>query len=162
MEDKYLYDKRFVERRTYSIKMLWTQHEQMLRMVALGHSNVDIADALGCSAQQVSNVRNSPVSQLKLAELRQQLDAEAIDIGARIQEFAPTALAVLEDVIAGRTEASIAIRAKYASAHLGRAGFGEVKKVASINTHLSRDDIELIKARAIDSARDAGLIVSDE
>lgn len=162
MEDKYLYDKRFVERRTYNIKTLWTQHEQMLRMVALGHSNVDIADALGCSAQQVSNVRNSPVSKLKLDDLRQQLDAEAIDIGARIQEFAPTALAVLEDVIAGRTEASIAIRAKYASAHLGRAGFGEVRKIASINTHLSRDDIEAIKDRAIHAARDAGLIASSE
>lgn len=161
-DNKYLYDKRFVERRTYNIKTLWQQHDQMLRMLALGHSNVDIAEALGCSAQQVSNVRNSPVSKTKLQELRKALDAEAIDIGARITEFAPRALEVLEDIIAGRTEATIAIRAKYASAHLGRAGFGEVKKVASINTHLTRDDIDAIKQRAVHAAQDAGLICEDE
>lgn len=161
-DNKYLYDKRFVERRSYNIKTLWQQHDLMLRMIALGRQNVEIAEALGCSAQQVSNVRNSPVAKLKLADLRQQLDEEAIDIGARIQEFAPTALAVLEDVIAGRTEATIAIRAKYASAHLGRAGYGEVKKVASINTHLSRDDIEAIKQRSVAAAQEAGLIASDE
>lgn len=162
MEDKHLYDKRFVEKRTYNIKSLWQNHDQMLRLVALGHSNEDIAVTCGVTPQTVSNVRNSPIAKGRLANMRNALDQEAIDIGARIQEFAPTALAVLEDVIAGKIEAPIAVRAKYASAHLGRAGFGEVHKVASINTHLSRADIEAIKERALSAAVDAGLIVSDD
>lgn len=157
-DNKHLYDRRFVEKRVYNIRTLWSNHEQMLRMVALGHSNEDIARACGVTAQTISNVRNSPISKQKLAQLRDQLDSEAIDIGARIQEFAPVALAVLEDVITGKLEAPVAIRAKYASSHLGRAGFGEVHKVASINTHLSRDDIEAIKQRALEAASEAGIL----
>jgi hypothetical protein len=134
----------------------------MLRMVALGHSNEHVAATCGVTAQTVSNVRNSPIAQAKLRQFRQELDAEAIDIGARITEFAPQALRLLEEVISGEIEAPIAIRAKYASVHLGRAGFGEVHKVASINTHLSRDDIEAIKMRALNAASDAGLLASEE
>ena len=161
-EPKYLYDKRFVEKRNYEVKSLWQNHEQMLRMVALGHSNEHIAQACGVTAKTVSNVRNSPIAKGKLDQLRQALDAEAIDIGARINEFAPVALKLLEEVISGEVEAPIAIRAKYASVHLGRAGFGEVKKIASVNTHLTRDDIEAIKMRALASANEAGLIASDD
>lgn len=161
MEEKHLYDKRFVEKRAYNIKSLWSNHEQMLRMVALGHSNEYIAEVTGVTPQTVSNVRNSPVAKPTLERFRGQLDSEAVDIGARIQEFAPKALEVLEGIITGEIESPVAVRAKYASAHLGRAGFGEVHKVASINTHLSRDDIEQIKARALDAAMDAGLICDD-
>jgi DNA-binding CsgD family transcriptional regulator len=160
-DNKYLYDRRFVPKRNYEVKSLWENHHSMLRMLALGHSNADIAEAHGVTAQTISNLRNSPVAKTKLHSLRETLDSEAIDIGARINEFAPLALKLLEDVISGEVEAPIAIRAKYASVHLGRAGFGEVKKIASVNTHLTRDDIELIKMRAIDSAREAGLIVED-
>lgn len=157
-DEKHLYDRRFVEKRVYNIKSLWTNHEQMLRMVALGSSNEDIALACGVTPQTVSNVRNSPISKQKLTQLRTQLDAETIDIGARIQEFAPIALQLLEDVITGKVESPVAIRAKYASAHLGRAGYGEVKKIAAISTHLSRDDIEAIKERALQAALEAGIL----
>jgi transcriptional regulator with XRE-family HTH domain len=160
--NKHLYDKRFVEKRHYEVKSLWQNHEQMLRMVALGCSNEQVAQACGVTAQTVSNVRNSPVAQGKLLQLRSSLDAEAIDIGAKINEFAPVALKLLEEVISGQIDAPIAIRAKYASIHLARAGFGEVKKIASVNTHLTRDDIEVIKQRALSAAIDANLIVSDD
>lgn len=161
-DNKHLYDRRFVPKRQYEVKSLWENHHSMLRMLALGRSNTDIAAAHGVTPQTISNLRNSPIARTKLSSLRETLDNEAIDIGTRIQEFAPTALRLLEEVISGEVEAPIAIRAKYASVHLGRAGFGEVHKVASINTHLSRDDIELIKLRALEAASDAGLICDDE
>lgn len=161
-ESKHLYDRRFVAKRNYEIKSLWANHEQMLRLVALGHSNEHIAQTCGVTSQTVSNVRNSPIAKGKLEQLRGALDAEAIDIGARIQEFAPVALRLLEDVISGEVEAPIAIRAKYASVHLGRAGHGEVTKIASVSTHLTRDDIEAIKLRAVSAASEAGLICDDE
>ncbi len=161
-DGKHLYDRRFVEKRSYNVKSIWERHQMMLRMVALGHSNNAVAEATGVTPQTVSNLRNSPIAQGQLVQLRNALDSEAIDIGARIQEFAPKALEVLEKVITGELESPIAVRAKYASAHLGRAGFGEVHKVASINTHLSRSDIEEIKQRALSAAMDAGLIADDQ
>lgn len=157
--EKYLNDRRFVPKRQYEVKNVWEHHAQMLRMVALGHSNTAIADACGVTPQTISNLRNSPIAQPRLEYFRKELDREAIDIGAKITEFAPVALRLLEDVITGAVEAPIAIRAKYASAHLGRAGYAEIRKVASINTHLTRDDIEQIKQRALMAAEDAGLVV---
>lgn len=160
-EPKYLNDRRFVPKRSYEVKNVWEHHQQMLRLVALGHSNNAVAEATGVTPQTISNLRNSPIAQPRLEHFRKELDREAIDIGAKITAFAPTALRLLEDIITGEVEAPIAIRAKYASAHLGRAGYAEIRKVASINTHLTRDDIEAIKQRALMAADEAGLIVED-
>ena len=160
-EPKYLYDKRFVPKRQYEVKNVWEHHQQMLRLLALGHSNNAVAEATGVTPQTISNLRNSPVAQPRLEHFRKELDREAIDIGAKITEFAPVALRLLEDVITGAIEAPISIRAKYASAHLGRAGYAEIRKVAAITSHLTRDDIEAIKMRALDAASEAGLVVED-
>lgn len=72
------------------------------------------------------------------------------EIYQRILLFAPVALKVLEDIISGELPAPIALRAKYASLHLGRAGFPSITKVdaAHFNQHLTSADVELIKQRA--------------
>src|SRR5712691_5759021 len=117
-------DNRFVPKRKYDIKALWNKHHEIVRRVALGQSNIEIAEALDCTPQTLSNVKNSPMARDKIDLFRAELDAETLDIAQRIQDFAPKALQLLEDVIEGRYEdASLSLRTKYASAHLGRAGF---------------------------------------
>jgi hypothetical protein len=155
-------DGRFVQKRKYDIKALWERHNEIIRRVALGQSNNEIGDALGVTPQTVSNTKNSPMARDKIQLFRAELDAESLDIAQRIQDFAPKALQLLEDVIEGRYEdASLSLRTKYASAHLGRAGFGEVKKINAIHTTLSREDIERIKERAVRAAQEAGVIDMD-
>jgi predicted transcriptional regulator len=143
-------DRRFVPNGTkqYEIKQLWDLHHEILRRVALGYQNTEIGQDLGITPQTVSNVRNSQLARGKLALMHQQMDEEALDIATRIQEFAPKALDLLEKIIEGEAGASLSIRAKYAHLHLGRAGYGEVKKITSLNANLSREDIEKIKERA--------------
>jgi len=155
-----LRDRRFkVDPSTYNVKNLWEVHHEILRRLALGQTSTQISNALGVNKLTVSNTRNSVLGREKLEAFRQAMDAEALDIGTRIQQFAPKALKVLEDIIEGNyEEASLALRAKYASQHLGRAGFGEVKKVASISRTLTRNDIERIKERAVNGAREIGVI----
>jgi Bacterial regulatory proteins, luxR family len=155
-------DRRFTRtNRKYELKQLWDLHLTMLRKVAAGKSNVQVAEELGITPQTVSNTRNSALGRARLQELQQSADASLFAMQERIQAFAPRALEVLEDIIAGEGEGSSAtleLRARCASAHLGRAGLGEIKKVAAPSQTLTRDDIERIKARALDSAREQGLV----
>jgi hypothetical protein len=74
----------------------------------------------------------------------------------RIQDFAPTALDVLEDIITGKLPASLALRAKYAHLHLCRAGYPPITKVSSISGTLTREDIEALKQRATQSKEESG------
>ena len=147
-------DKRFKEARKYNIKKLWSLHANITEQVALGKTNVEISEMLNITPQTVSNVRNSPIGKDKVEILTAQMDAETVDIGRRIREFAPKALEYLERIIEGREAGiSAALRAKVASAHLGRAGYGEITKVHSLNATVTASDIEMIKQRAL-KARD--------
>lgn len=143
-------DKRFKDARKYNIKKLWELHANIAQQVSLGKTNVEIGSDLGITPQTVSNVRNSPIGKEKVEVLTAAMDAETIDIGRRIREFAPKALEYLERIIEGREPgASTALRAKIASQHMARAGYGEITKVHSLNATVSKEDIENIKARAL-------------
>jgi len=86
----------------------------------------------------------------ELERLHHGRDIETMSIARRIEEFAPQALRLLEDIITGREPgASVALRAKVAAGHLGRAGYGEVHKVHAMHAHLTRDDLAAIKERAV-------------
>lgn len=137
------------ERRRYNIKELWDKHREIARQVVLGGTNVSIAEAIGCTPQTVSNVRNSPLGRAEQERLHEGRDEATRDVARRIEEFVPQALSVLEDIITGRTPgASIALRAKVAGGHLARAGYGEVHRVQALHAHLSGSDIQAIKDRA--------------
>ena len=161
MSEKIGLDQRFTEKRRYDIKALWEKHAEITRQVVLGRTNVDIAESIGCTPQTVSNVRNSPLAKARIDSMSEQRDSETVSIAKRIEEFAPVALELLEEIVSGNIpEASIALRAKVASSHLGRAGYGEVHKAHILSQHLSREDIERIKLRAVSAAQNAGAIAA--
>uniref|UniRef100_A0A6H1ZIN4 Uncharacterized protein n=1 Tax=viral metagenome TaxID=1070528 RepID=A0A6H1ZIN4_9ZZZZ len=150
--------------RTFKVAKLWDIHHEICRRAALGETNVSIADALGVSSAMVSYTRNSKIAVDHIGILRGAMDADTIDIGQQIQKFAPVALRLLEDIVKGEgpgANASIGIRARYADRHLDRAGYSPVKRIAAISTTLTREDIEIIKNRARQSALDAGVISAE-
>lgn len=136
--------------RQYNIKELWDKHREIARQLVLGGTNVSIAETLNITPQTVSNVRNSPLGQAELQRLHAGRDDEVVNIAKRIDEFAPIALELLEDIMTGRQPgASVALRAKVASGHLARAGYGEVHKVHALHGYVTKNDLEEIKARAV-------------
>jgi hypothetical protein len=149
-------DKRFKPpeiKRTWQVSKVWELHDEIKRRILLGQKNKVIAEALGCSPQTVSNVRNSPVIQDQLAIMRGARDASTIDIARDIQEFAPKALELLKSVVEGKgsgQDASIALRAREANNFLDRSGHSAVRKhdVRGVHAVLTIDDIEDIKRRA--------------
>ena len=135
----------------FKVSKIWENHHEIKRRVLLGQKNTVIAEALGCSVATVSNVRNSPVVQDELAIMRGARDAYTVDIARDIQEFAPKALDLLKDLILGKgpgENASIALRGKYASNWLDRAGYAPIRKEQRISTHLTAEEIQGIKERA--------------
>jgi len=138
--------------RRWRVGEMWELHDEIARRILLGQKNTVIAEALGCTATTVSNVRNSPVVQDKLAIMRGARDASTVDIARQIQEFAPTALQLLKDTINGQGDgqnASIALRVAQANKWLDRAGYVPVKKFEGVTAHLTKDDIAEIRARAL-------------
>jgi hypothetical protein len=155
-------DRRFTlpkAERTFRIGQLWDTHHEILRRLSLGEKGSVIAEDLGVSKAMVSYTKNSKLGEDRLGILRGAMDAETIDLGIRINKFAPKALELLEDVVEGKFEdASIALRARYADRHLDRAGYSPVKKMAVASASLTREDIEGIKKRAKESAKRSGVV----
>ena len=139
-------------RKVFRVSKIWELHDEITRRILLGQKNTVIAEALHCSISTVSNVRNSPIIQDKLAIMRGARDAYTVDIARDIQEFAPNALKVLKDIIAGTgigSAASPALRARESNNWLDRAGHGAVKREEHLHAHLTADEIEAIKQRAL-------------
>jgi len=138
-------------RKIWQVGKVWELHEEIARRVLLGQKNTQIAKAISCSPQTVSNVRNSPVVQDKLAVMRGARDAYTIDIARDIQEFAPEALSLLKNVVKGvgsGANADVSLRARTSESMLDRAGFGAIKKEARVVQHLTSEEITAIKERA--------------
>ncbi len=141
--------------RHWNVTEMWDIHHEIARMLLIGWKNVDIAKKLDVSATMVSEVRNSPVVQEKLALMHRARDADAIDVAKEIKDFAPVALNILKDVTEATGEfdgASPGLRAKTAESMLDRAGHGAVQKSMGLVGHLTAEDIEAIKKRAFGQA----------
>jgi hypothetical protein len=76
---------------------------------------------------------NEITLEVALAIVQHSTSPRAIQL--RILQFAPVALQLIEDAIAGKLDVPIELRLEYAAEYLARAGFGEVKR----NTHLHLD-----------------------
>lgn len=157
-------DKRFVSgkpKKTWQVAKIWEQHEEVIRRITLGQKNTEIASSMNLSPAQISNIRNSPIIQDRLAIMKGARDAYTLDIARDIREFAPTALQILKSLCQGTDESGLpvspALKAKVATDLLDRAGYAPARQISvqSVHAHLTRDDIEDLKRRAFTN----GLVV---
>ena len=148
------------QRKVHEPTHLWDLHHEILRRIALGQKNVAIAEALNCSAVTVSNVRNSQLGQERLGELHRQRDLATVDVARSIREAAPKAFQLVLDAISDE-DLDMRVRLKEANSVLDRAGYAPVRQVNTQMTSLSLtgDDIEALKARAIQAAMEDGNIL---
>jgi len=146
----------------WQISEMWDNHHEIARRLVLGQSNGDIAEAMGCTTQTVSNVKNSPVVQDKLSIMRAARDAGTIDLAREIADLAPLAIQRIKEVLETGTvigrEASAASILKEANALLDREMGKAIQRVdsRSVTTHLTPEDLDRIKARAQELANIEG------
>ena len=151
----------YKEHRRYNIQHLWDRHHEIKRMVFMGMTNEDIAQALGCHKQTVSITRNSPIVRAELDKMQAVADGQTIDIAIEIKNLAPKALRFIESEVLDNPDASRGLRYKAAVDLLDRAGHVKPTKVMGeiLHGHLTREDIEQAKQRAIEEGLKQGTVI---
>lgn len=148
--------------KTWKVTELQEIHHRIIQELHLGKSNRFIANKFGISEVMVSNVKNSPAAQDKLAILRAVTDAETIDVRKEIIKRAPEALETLSEIMRAKgTQA--ALKARIAMDQLDRAGYAPVRQIETKNLHAHRfideNDLREIKERAMEIAAQSSVVV---
>jgi len=147
---------------SFVIAQMWENHHEIARRLLLGQKNVEVAAALNCSAQIVSDVKNSPVVKEKLALMRAARDAGTINLAREIADLAPIALQRIKEAIETGVvldkEVSAAGILKEANGLLDRDQGRAVQRVDTRNLHghFTMEDIERIKEKAKELAGSSG------
>lgn len=151
------------ERRVYEPKKLWESHHEVLNMLSLGMPRKVVAENVGVTPQTVSNVANSPAGKEKLALLRGARDSATLDVMAEVQRMIPKALAVYEEILDAEEGVSLNLKKHVADTLVMKIGGYEAPRkldVRSTSLHLNPEELEELKARGRQAAKDLGLLVT--
>lgn len=130
---------------SYQLKKLKEIHHAVARGAVMNKSNKQIAEELGVTPAMVSYTKRDRQVREKIRALRAVLDADAIDVAARMQELAPLALHKLESILVESNDDK-EIR-QTAFGLLDRAGF--VAKQHHVVEHLTKEELQEIKLAAV-------------
>lgn len=139
----------------YNLQKLNQKHLEIIRLLAVGMKDHEIADELDCSKAMVKYTKESPVAQRKIELLKGKRDSSAVDIRKRIQAMAPIALDKYQEILE-KEEVSESVRSKVAADVLDRAGYNPVNKTLDVGKY-TEDKIEDLKRRA----RENGMVIEE-
>ena len=151
--DNFNVDGRFNSKgnQTYKVSRFWERHKEIVRRILLGQGNKEVALALHITTQTVSNVRNAPIVQQKLAILCAARDAESVDVSKILLEEAPKSLQILVDIRDGKMDSTTNQIMKAATEILNRTPQTAPvsrQQTQSINMNVTPSDLEDIKKRS--------------
>lgn len=146
-------------RKVWEVTEMWDIHREIARRIALGQKNVRIAEDLNITPVMVSAVRNSPVVKEHTEIMNGAADAHTVDVAQRIQNMAGKALDVLEEILDNKMVASTALKVRAAESILDRSGNSKIQKTQNLHAHLTSDQLEEIRQRAVEKAKSAGILV---
>ena len=133
--------------RKYEISFMYQRHHEIKRYVLLGLSNVDIAGIMGCTPQNISDVRNSEIFLKELRVLQTSRDSDYIDIAKVLRDDNGKSLALVRKV-RDNPEHPISLRLKAAIDLLDRdSRTAKVRSIQGEFTHsiVSPEEVERIK-----------------
>lgn len=138
----------------YQITHFWGRHKQIVRLHVQGYSNVQIAEFLGVTPQTVSNTLNSRIAHDQIQNLNEGIDDTVKEVAAHIQDIAPRAVQILEEMMEDESVAG-STRARIADRILDRAGHMPTQKVQNLHGFVpSPAALEALKK----SAKEAGIV----
>jgi len=151
------------DRKTYEIKSLWQRSHEIVNLSVRGLNNNDIASILNITPQCVSNTLNSRLGELKLADIRKSRDDEARIVNEKIRVLTNKALATYHEIFDDESgECNLNDKKKVAdTVLLELSGLRAPTRIQTSSAHytLSKEDLDAFKARAMKTAREAGIII---
>lgn len=145
--------------RKCKISHLWERHHRILQLLVWGYNPKYIASVLGCSSQNISDVRNSPLAQKQLLMLRSQGDQACVNLSEALNEDAPKSFELLRQIREARDDgegASLELRARVAQDLLSRGPAPTKSKVSGDVTHThyaDEDTLKRVLGRAAEAKR---------
>lgn len=148
--------------RKYEVQRLQQRHHEIARLSLMGFSNKDIALKLAVTPQTVSNCLNSRVIKDKVGRMRDERDTSTVNVAAVIKDLDSDAVAELARfVVPGQKEGiKDELRLKAALEILNRNGHAPPTVIHNqhLHAHMTAEDIEEIKQRSREAARNAGIL----
>ena len=98
-------DRRYIDNpddKKYQIEKVRDHHREIMRMLIATNgkcTNEKIGEAVGVTAQTVSNVRNNPIVQEAMHSLQIKADDNAIDVNKKVREMFPLAAKVINNAM---------------------------------------------------------------
>lgn len=126
---------------------LWERHKEIARRLVAGDRQKDIADDMKITYSRMSIICNSPAFKNQLERLSMGADAGALDVQDRVTALSVDAMAVLEDVLQNGEDLPKKLQVDVARDIMDRAGYGAVKKTATITATLGAEDIAEMRKR---------------
>lgn len=134
-------------RKTYDIQKLWDSNREILRLIALGWKDREIAEKLNITPQTVSNTRNSTLGKRQLAIIRGARDAETFSVMKKVDELLPKAFKVYEEIL--ESEGISSLKKQTADTVVkDLAGHAAPTKVDVRQSSVIMERIEIVKERA--------------
>jgi len=158
MDNRFIPDDKRGEKK-YSIEKVWDHHHAIKRMLVATNgkfTNKEIAEAVGCTPQTVSNVRNDPMVRALIDDMQGKADEKAIDVSQKVKEMFPLAAKVLENTMRlAETEEDVAmIDSKVLSQSVRSAvtvldhAHPKTTQGLVMHGHLTMEQIEALKKKA--------------
>lgn len=149
--------------RKYEIQNMWERHHEIVRLTLLGHAPKDIAHKLGVTPQTICNTLNSKIVRDKLEIMRAQRDAATVSAAQAIKDLAPKAIAIVDKILQSELgTVSPAVQLSAAKDILDRNGHKPPEKVQHMHAHLTGEEIEAIKQRALANGLRQGKVIEAE
>jgi len=152
------------ERKTYDIKQLWQRSHEILNLALLGYKGRKISKLLNISEVTVSNTLNSTLGMEKISGDRKNRDEEYEKLHDEVMELTKKSLRTYNEILDDTSESRKLKKDTADTVVLELSGLRVPTKIhsSSISAQLSADELEAIKKRGIEAARDAGMIVDVE
>jgi len=143
--------------KTWVASEIWDGYQEVIRRIVLGQKNPVIAAATGYTPEHISNIRNSPVVEERVALMQGAKNAHTVDLAREIQEIGAKAVENLKNLIETGSiqgkEGSPALIVKASESVVDRIIGKPVQTLQTDNRHMvfTAQDILAIKKRAIEN-----------
>lgn len=150
--------------KAYEPKTLNALHLRIIQLKAGGLKGPMIAELCQCTPQTVSNVINSDLGKRKLRALIAGRDVATLDVKAELEALAKTSVEIMRQALEGQRELTDKDIVGVAKDVIDRAGYSPKNVHLHAHQHqlFSPDEIEDIKRRARESARNGGILADQE
>ena len=134
------------------LKDLQTQHRNVARLKFAGLRPTEISTKTGLAISTVRSILSDPLCKAYIEKLDNLAEEEIVSVRKRMIKLNNKALDRIEDILdANSAKVPWAVILNAAKDNLDRTGYQVVQKSQYMHAHLTKDDINELKQRAVEA-----------